>query len=43
MSRIINDYVDCAKSKTECHSGEEMRAAFEAFNNLVHINELSAK
>ena len=30
----INNYADCAESKTECRSSEEMRAAFEAFNNL---------
>ena len=34
LSRVINDYVDCEESQTECHSSEEMRAAFEAFNNL---------
>ena len=34
LSRIVNDYADCAEHKTECHSSEEIRAAFEGFNNL---------
>jgi hypothetical protein len=34
LGKVINDYVDCAESKTECRSSEEMRAAFESFNKL---------
>ena len=33
LSRIINDYCNVAEIKTECRSGEEMKAAFEIFNN----------
>ena len=32
LSRIINDYADNAEIETECKSSEEMRAAFERFN-----------
>ena len=34
LSNIVNDYVDCEENNSECHSSEEMRAAFEAFNGL---------
>jgi hypothetical protein len=34
LSKMINNYADSAENKTECRSSEEMRAAFEAFNNL---------
>ena len=30
---IINNYVDCAEDEHECMSSEEMRAAFENFND----------
>ena len=32
LSRIINDYADEADIKTECRSSEEMKAAFEEYN-----------
>ena len=32
LSRIVNDYADKAEIETECRSGEEMKAAFEAYN-----------
>ena len=32
LSRIINDYCNVTKIGTECRSGEEMKAAFEKFN-----------
>ena len=34
LSMLINNYGDCAEHKSECKSSEEMRAAFEEFNNL---------
>ena len=34
LSRIVNDYADKANIETECRSGEEMRAAFEEYNNI---------
>ena len=33
LSRIVNDFADAAGIKTECKSSEEMRAAFEEFND----------
>ena len=30
---IINNYADCAEDEHECMSSEEMRAAFENFND----------
>ena len=41
LSRLVNDYADCKNSKTECKSSEEMRAAFEAFNQ--HEKEMRLK
>ena len=32
LSRVIDDYCNVAKIETECRSGEEMKAAFESFN-----------
>jgi hypothetical protein len=43
LSNIINDYVDCAESKTECRSSEEMRAAFETFNKLNKEKRVECK
>ena len=34
LSKIINDYADYDQIETECRSSEEMRAAFEQYNNL---------
>ena len=34
LSRIVNDYADKANFKTECRSGEEMKAAFEEYNKM---------
>ena len=33
ISRIINDFADAAEIGTECRSSEEMRAAFERYND----------
>ena len=33
LSRIVNDFADAASIDTECRSSEEMRAAFEQYNN----------
>ena len=33
LSRIINDFADSMDIATECRSSEEMRAAFERYNN----------
>ena len=33
LSRIITDFADAANIHTECRSSEEMRAAFEEYNN----------
>ena len=33
LSRIVNDFADSMGIATECHSSEEMRAAFEKYNN----------
>ena len=33
ISRIVNDFADRAGIKTECRSSEEMRAAFEEYND----------
>ena len=33
LSRIVNDYAEAVGIKTECKSSEEMRAAFEQYNN----------
>ena len=33
LSRVLNDYCNVAEIKTECRSTEEMKAAFEKFNN----------
>ena len=33
LSRVVNDYADSLNIKTECRSSEEMRAAFERYNN----------
>ena len=33
LSRIVNDFADAAEIATECRSSEEMRAAFEAYND----------
>ena len=33
VSRIINDFADEAEMETECRSSEEMRAAFERYND----------
>ena len=33
LSRIINNFADCVENNTECRSSEEMRAAFDIFNN----------
>ena len=32
LSRVVNDYADSMGIETECRSSEEMRAAFEEFN-----------
>ena len=32
LSRIINDYANIDEIETECRSGEEMKAAFERYN-----------
>ena len=32
LSKILNDYSDAVESHSECRSSEEMRAAFESFN-----------
>ena len=34
ISEIVNNYADAANIKTECRSSEEMRAAFEKYNQL---------
>ena len=34
LSRIVNNFADCAENSTECRSSEEMRAAFTDFNTL---------
>ena len=34
LSMIVNNYADAAGHENECESGEEMKAAFEAFNKL---------
>lgn len=39
LSRIINDYTDNANIETECRSSEEMRAAFEEYNELEQKNK----
>ena len=33
LSRIVNDFADAAEIETECRSSEEMRAAFESYND----------
>ena len=33
LSRIVNDYADATEIATECRSSEEMRAAFEEYND----------
>ena len=33
LSRVVNDFADAAGITTECRSSEEMRAAFEKYNN----------
>ena len=33
LSRIVNDYADSGNMDTECRSSEEMRAAFEVYND----------
>ena len=33
LSRIVNDYADSIDIATECKSSEEMKAAFESYNN----------
>ena len=33
LSRIVNDFADAASIHTECRSSEEMRAAFEEYND----------
>ena len=33
LSRVVNDYADSMNIETECRSSEEMRAAFERYNN----------
>ena len=38
LSRILNDYCNVAEIKTECKSGEEMKAAFEKYNNEEEDN-----
>ena len=34
LSRIVNDYADAANIETECRSSEEMKAAFEEYNEM---------
>ena len=34
LSRIINEYADSANIRTECRSSEEMKAAFEEYNEI---------
>ena len=34
LSRIVNDYADKENIETECRSSEEMKAAFEEYNEL---------
>ena len=43
LSKVINDYSDCAENKTECRSSEEMRAAFENFNSVDRDLRLKCK
>ena len=43
LSQIINNFMDCSDCETECRSGEEMRAAFEAFNNLDDETRIKCK
>ena len=33
QSRVVNNFADCVQNNTECRSSEEMRAAFNDFNN----------
>ena len=33
LSRVVNDYADAMNIETECRSSEEMRAAFERYND----------
>lgn len=43
LSRIVNNYADCAENNTECRSSEEMRAAFSGFNKLNKQTKLKCE
>ena len=43
LSRIINDFTNCAERDTECRSSEEMRAAFCAFNTVLVLSPRNRK
>ena len=43
LSRMVNNFADCAERSTECRSSEEMRAAFLQFNKLNKQTKLRCK
>ena len=43
LSRIVNNYADCADRDTECRSSEEMRAAFSTFNKMNKETKLKCQ
>ena len=43
LSRVINNFADCAERETECRSSEEMRAAFCSFNKMSKETKLKCQ
>ena len=43
LSKMINNFADCADSNTECRSSEEMRAAFYTFNKMNRQTKLKCQ
>ena len=43
LSRIVNNFADCAENRTECRSSEEMRAAFCNFNKMNKDTKLKCQ